>query len=136
MKQHEKFFVLHAIPAETKEELDEVKIEPLSSFISPERAIDVGIFRLRESTHANEIVKLATAYAVSSIGHPFDFSFNSQDDKNLYCTELVWRAYQAAGVQIVDSKRLISFPLLNSLIIPPSAISKDSNLVQVNIVSN
>lgn len=136
VKQHEKIFVLHAIPAETKAERDEVKIEPLSIFITPDRAIDIGVFRLRESTHTNEALKLVTAYAISSIGHPFDFSFDSQNDKHLYCTELVWKAYQVAGVQIVDPTRLISFPLLKSLIITPSAISKNSNLVQVNIVSN
>lgn len=129
--RHNHAFVLHASPAETAGEGDKVKIEPLSLFISSSRSLAVSLLRLKDSSKVRG--KLAVDYAQSRIGAPFDFSFNSNDDSGLYCTELVWRAYLATGVHIVDATRLISVPLLASNVVPPSAIYKTATFQEIEL---
>lgn len=129
--QHQHAFVLHAIPAEISGEGDKVKIEPLAMFTSSSRSLAVSVLRPRHNAQVSG--KRAVNYALSRIGTPFDFSFDSNDDSSLYCTELVWRAYEAAGVQIVDAAKLISVPLLASNIVPPSAIFKSTNFQEIRL---
>lgn len=131
MMQHNQAYVLHAIPAEAVGEGDKVKVEPLAVFISPGRSLAVAVLRLKNNAKARG--KLAVDYAQSRIGAPFDFSFDGKDENNLYCTELVWRAYEAAGVQIVNATRLISVPMLASNVVPPSAIYKTATFQEIKL---
>ena len=43
--------------------------------------------------------RAARAWAMSQIGKNYDPRF-LWDDKNLYCSELVWKAYQQAGIEL------------------------------------
>lgn len=131
MMQQNQAYVLHAIPAEVVGEGDKVKVEPLAVFISPSRSLAVTVLRLKNNAKARG--KLAVDYAKSRIGAPFDFSFDSKDESNLYCSELVWRAYESTGVQIVNATRLISVPMLASNVVPPSAIYKTATFQEIKL---
>jgi uncharacterized protein YycO len=134
VKRHHHAYVLHAIPAEASGEEDIVKVEPLTIFISSRRSIAVSVLRLKNNAKARG--KLAVDYAQSRVGAPFDFSFDGEDDSNLYCTELVWRAYEVAGVQIVNAAKLINVPMLASNVVPPSAVYKADAFQEINITVN
>lgn len=129
-------FVVHAIPAETQGEQDAVKIEPLSVFVSASRAAAIAVLRLRNGMQANYNVSEVVDYATSRVGRPFDYHFDDSEDSSLYCTELVWRAYLAAGVQIINPSELQSLPLISRRIIPPSAIWNATSLEEVNVLLN
>jgi hypothetical protein len=51
-------------------------------------------------------------------GVPFDHDFDSATPDRLYCTELVWRAYYSAGVELLPPgeamhKRILPADLLD-----------------------
>ncbi|HSL84960.1 MAG TPA: YiiX/YebB-like N1pC/P60 family cysteine hydrolase [Thermoanaerobaculia bacterium] len=92
--------VVHALPP-TDASGGGVVAEPLSEFLAPRAATAAALFRLRGRDArigrrvAREALRLAEA------GVPFDVRFDLATGDALYCTELVWRAYETAGVDLV-----------------------------------
>ena len=97
--------VVHAVPAEMIGDPAPVRAEPLAHFIDAERASTVSVRRLNHS-QANRYASLATAAAREYVQEalPFDAGFYLYSGDRLYCTELVWRAYLEAGIDLVDGK--------------------------------
>jgi len=78
--------------------------ESCESFVSPARVSAAAIYRLV----APDDRSLAAHAAVAAQGYHdasvrFDDRFDLTTANTLYCTELVWRAYLAAGVDLTDS---------------------------------
>ena len=95
--------VVHVVPAETANDLALVRVEPLVSFIGVKRASAISVRRLdhaRAGHYASRAGAAASAYARKGLS--FDGSFDLQSKERLYCTELVWRAYLEAGIDLVD----------------------------------
>lgn len=44
------------------------------------------------------------AYLISQLGKKYDRAYN-WDDKKQYCSELVWKAYDKAGIKLCDLKK-------------------------------
>lgn len=90
----------------------------------------------------NTIVKNTGVYQ----GKPYDFPFSWTDEK-IYCSELVWKLYKAADIELAPLAKLGSFDLthpvvkaklkerygdnipLNEKVVPPSALF-DSDLLE------
>lgn len=96
---HGKLVVLHAEASElTGRGL--VKSEPLEIFLSHENALAAAVYRVAAT---NTQRQKAVGYALEAYERkiPFDTAFDIGDQSRVYCTELIWRAYQAAGLNLV-----------------------------------
>ena len=94
--------VVHAVPGESDNNVDTVKSEPISAFLQPDRCANIKIVRVSCESH---IAQKAVQYALKKVGIPFDDDFNMADTTKFYCTELVWKAYLHAGIDISESRR-------------------------------
>jgi len=97
----------------------EVKMVPLEEFFEPSRAN--GHFRLKLSAAARR--KFAEA-AEERLGTPFDWKFNTDDDRQLYCTELALVALKKAAPEIALRRR-------RDNIVPPDSLSAPEIAVEL-----
>lgn len=101
--------VIHADPSRHL-----VVQEPCESFVSPARVSAAVIYRLvvpDGRSVAARAANFAQGYRDASV--PFDDRFDLTTAATLYCTELVWRAYLAAGIDLMDpsfARRKYLFP--------------------------
>lgn len=96
------WLVVHAVPGEDEPEY--LKAEPLSVFYSHERARSGAWLRVNCS---DSIARLATRYALWKVEEKvvFDNAYLLEDTTMLYCTELVWRSYRTADIDVSGGYR-------------------------------
>jgi len=94
--------VVHAVPGE--EEPEYLKAEPVACFFSAGRAKNGAWLRIRCS---DRIACEAVRYALKKVDEKvlFDNDYLLTDSSSLYCTELVWRAFNAQGVDVSAGHR-------------------------------
>jgi uncharacterized protein YycO len=83
---------------------DVVRREALADFLNPARADAFAVFRV-SADHRNQArsaTETARRYFASRLRFDPMFSLASADE--LYCSELVWRAYLAAGLDLLEGK--------------------------------
>lgn len=99
---HAEWQVIHAVPGEDEPEL--VKAEPVALFFSHERARNGAWARVDSP---DSIAQRAVQYALRKVEEKilFDNNYLLEDSTELYCTELVWRAYKAQGLDISNGNR-------------------------------
>ena len=102
VKTNNKWFVIHAVPGETDNDKDTVKIESISNYLSSDKCEAAKIYRI---TQNDSIANASAQYAMTKIGKPFDDQFDISDTSSYYCTELVWQAYLHQGIDISHGKR-------------------------------
>jgi hypothetical protein len=86
-------FVIHAEPGETSLVNDPVKKEPLRSFLQADKASHFAIYRSHLDLKSLErVVAQARIFYIRK--YRFDNSYDLLTDQDLYCTELVLKAYQ------------------------------------------
>jgi hypothetical protein len=66
------------------------------------------VLRLLEGKAFN--ILSAHSYCNKELGKKYDWFFN-WDDAEIYCSELVWKAYKAAGIEICAPRPLIDYNL-------------------------
>ncbi len=71
-----------------------------------------GTFMARrlKSALAAEKLRIARSWAEAQIGKDYDIRFLWGDDK-LYCSELVWKIYHRAGVELCEPRRFQDYKL-------------------------
>ena len=91
------------------EAVQPVGVTPLEEFM---RLGDPSAFKaLRlKSAVTPEAYRKARAWASSQIGRNYDIAFR-WDDEKLYCSELVWKVYQKAGVELCQPRRFRDYNL-------------------------
>lgn len=100
VKDGNDFKVIHTV-SQTISDFDGVQEQPLKPFInqSHRNSIIVVRFKWPEENAGARISAKAQHYLDARI--PFDNSFNIYDDKEFYCSELIWRIIQEEfGVNI------------------------------------
>ena len=116
--------VVHAVPP-TDKESGGVKADSIEDFLSERNAASWRVFRLTKND-GHQLSSAAAKYAIDAGKKKIDFdsAFDLIDDSKLYCTELVWRAYMAAGLDIVGGKfDKVQLPMLKTeLAILPSRL--------------
>ena len=125
--------VVHALPPESGLGGGVVS-SALGEFISQERATDWAVFRLAPSwpsSVAEEAARIATVMAERGLG--FDGEFDSLDEREVYCTELVWRAYREAGLDLAQGQfDEVRIPLLGKAqVILPSRLQNSPYLRRI-----
>ena len=125
-------FIIHASLGDSANAKSRVIIEPLEAFLKKEYTLAVGIYRLRRSS--SNLSKKASAIAQEYVseGILFDSDFDLKTSDKLYCTELIWRAYKKAGIDLVDNQFDHSIiPFTDKLYLLPSRLQHSRFLQEI-----
>ena len=88
---------------------------PLWAFLERDDPAKMAVRRLRDVPSREEDIQKAIDYALAQVGKPFDFTATATipwkvNEANLHCTELIWRAYKAAGIDLDFDDGLLLYP--------------------------
>lgn len=100
-RQGEKWMVLEAVQP--------VGAVPLADFLARGKIGTSRTLRLKEPLTAAALERGRT-WAAAQVGKNYDVKF-LWDDSQLYCSELVWKIYQHAGVELCQPRRFRDFRL-------------------------
>ena len=131
-KTNGEVFVIHTVPKENDSDPGFIKFESVEEFLSDGKAARIGVYRLTQSSP--DRIKIASNFAYKCYikKYCFDNNYDLVSDKQLYCTELIWKAYKRAGVDLVCSRlRNINFIITNKIMIMPSSIIESKLLEKV-----
>jgi hypothetical protein len=124
--------VIHIVPGNRAKGLDVALRESLKDFLAPTAAAAIAVYRVapqHESVVA-EAVLAASSYVERRV--PFDDEFDTNQPDALYCTELVWRAYAEAGLDLIDGKlESLTFPLARGSYVLLSSLRSSPHLHEV-----
>ena len=122
--------VVHAAPGQHLNESVPVKAEPLAVFLADDEADAITVRRLKNTEQAARASLVAYSYVQDSVF--FDASFDLRSPDRMYCTELVWRAYNAVDVDLVNNMfDRLSIPLADGMFILPSTLLDSPHLEEV-----
>lgn len=91
------------------EAVQPVKITTLENFMARADKETFKAFRLKNAITA-EAYQKASKWGKEQIGLDYDIRFG-WDDKKLYCSELVWKFYQQAGVELCELRKFRDYDL-------------------------
>ena len=91
------------------EAVQPVGILPLEEFVARSTAGGITAFRLRTPLSADSL-RNAQTWAEAQVGKDYDARFLWGDDK-LYCSELAWKFYQHAGVELCEPRHFRDYDL-------------------------
>ncbi|MCQ2254186.1 MAG: hypothetical protein MJZ29_01695 [Bacteroidaceae bacterium] len=101
-KRNGKWYIIHAVPGESDNGIDSVKMESISMFLQPDRCLGVGVKKI---DCTDSVAKAAAEYAETKVGVRFDNSYKTDDSTRYYCTELIWQAYLHQKIDISKGRR-------------------------------
>ncbi|MFW6019523.1 MAG: YiiX/YebB-like N1pC/P60 family cysteine hydrolase [Bacteroidales bacterium] len=116
-------YVIHAVPGEAeKHEPEYVKMETVKEFLDVKKSADFAVYTLKEDyrRYRQKVADKALTYVKNHV--EFDSEFNLEDESKLYCTELIWRAYNYAGINLANSIDKINSPFYKGDFIYPSTL--------------
>lgn len=118
--------VIHAVPGEPDfpGDPDRVKKEPVEVFFSHGRTKTGAVMRIDGKRESIErAVEQAERYYRS--GTPFDHQYDLRDTSKMYCTELVFRVFSDAGIDLTNNRTSrINIPGFKGDYILPGDIQK------------
>jgi hypothetical protein len=100
LRRHDEIFVIHVVTGEDGP--DVTKIESIHDYLRSDRATAAIAYRIVDENPSLVAHAVAAAGEFAERQVPFDSDFDLTSDRALYCTELVWRAYQKAGLDLID----------------------------------
>jgi len=125
-------FVIHTVPREDDADPGYIKLEPINQFLSDGKASRLAIFRLKQNF--SEKINIASSYAYNCYVNKycFDNNYDLVSDKQLYCTELIWKAYKLAGIDLVCNRlKNINIIVTSRTMIMPSSIIESKLLKKI-----
>lgn len=114
---HPNWTVIHVEPANDSGS-GRVEEVPLAVYLSAGKATAMLVLQATTS----EAAAAAITHARKQLGKPFDAQYRYSTDEALYCTELVGKAYAAAGDQIVPQGVGVEIVMLDEKLILPEAL--------------
>ncbi|MGB0991899.1 MAG: YiiX/YebB-like N1pC/P60 family cysteine hydrolase [Akkermansiaceae bacterium] len=133
------------------EAVQPVQVVPLKTFIarSPKSFYAMRVKNLADKTTRSKLAR-ARLYAEQQVGKNYDFRFQWSDSR-IYCSELVWKIYNTAGVKLCEPRKFSSYNLkhptvqriikqrygsmqnlpLNELAVAPSDLAQSALLEEV-----
>jgi len=127
-----KLFIIHTVPKENDDDPGYIKLEPIDEFLSGGKAVRVAVYRLIQNS--SEKINIASSYAYNCYIKKlcFDNNYDLVTDAQLYCTELIWKAYNRAGIDLVNNRlRNINLIITSKIMIMPSSIIESKLLKKV-----
>lgn len=117
--------VVHATPDGPPPGL--VVSDRIDEFLDADAASVAAVYRVDDSAKARGASEAASRYA--NVPVPFDAAFDLRTADQLYCTELVWRAYLAVGVDLSGGVREdLAIPLGHGPYLLPDTLLKGRQL--------
>ena len=92
-------YVVHIEPDERGD--SKVRRDPLADFLAPRKADGFAVYHVLpdDDQRARAAIQAALGYQARGVLFDRDFSLDTED--KMYCTELVWRAYLDAGLDLL-----------------------------------
>ena len=122
-------YVIHIVPDSLNSTVDYCLYQELTTFFAPKNARFGCVLRINETKkhYASKASKNAMKFYNKRI--IFDKKYNMKSDSEMYCTELVWKAYHIDSLDIIEGNYSASpIPFLTKKIILPSAFLNSSQL--------
>jgi hypothetical protein len=91
------------------EAVQPVSVATLEDFMARGRKEVFTVRRLKTAI-APDAYRKAREWAAAQVGRDYDLRFG-WDDKKLYCSELVWKIYQQAGIELCPPRRFRDYDL-------------------------
>jgi hypothetical protein len=111
--------VVHAVPDDWVE-AGGVIVEPIVTFFNPDVAVDYAVFRPLVLTARQQALVRETA--LEQLGLPFDFDMRLSDASEVYCTELVLRAFGAAEIGLGEGLREVRTVMMSEPALAPDSL--------------
>ena len=127
--------VIHAVPGDRYNELGPPTVikESLGEFFSHDGVVAISVQRISIDPDSGIAARAADA-AVSFVeqGVLFDGAFDLETTDKMYCTELVWRAYKIAGIDLIHGVfDEVRSPFLAKKVIFTSTLLQSSYFTEV-----
>lgn len=124
--------VVHVTADEPPRSPNVTRVEPLAQYLEPARASAAAVYRARAEDRRFIPGALRTADKYVQARIPFDRGMDLRSTDEMYCTELVWRAFHEAGLDLVDGKfETMTTPLLRGQFILPSTLRQSPHLEMI-----
>lgn len=122
------WYVAHAVPGENERgEPEYVKLDPIQVYYGRDRAKLGCIMRV---TDDSTVCRQATDYAQWAVGAKkvFDNNYDWEDSTELYCTEMVQRAYRHAGIDLAEDRhtRVVAALMPGTYVFPCDIVANRS----------
>ena len=92
------------------EAVQPVRITSISTFLKERAEVGPIVVRRLKTPVGAAASKRAREWAAGQIGKNYDLQFRWDDDK-LYCSELVWKLFQHAGVELCPLRHFADYKL-------------------------
>jgi hypothetical protein len=89
-----------------------VIISSISDFTESSQGGHYVVLRLKNGTINHGQL---SSYCRTELGKPYDIYFN-WDDTEIYCSELVWKAYEASNIELCKTRPLQDYDLTSPLV--------------------
>lgn len=121
--------VVHASP-----ELGKVGMQSMEDFFSFENVDYARVYRFAGDPAVAEAASLrALEYCVREI--PFDDRFDTSRKEAMYCTEVIWRAYKAAGIDLAEGNwEFARNPIVQGRVLLPYKLSLSPHLEEAFVL--
>lgn len=126
-------FVIHAVPGESESGINYIKLEEIKKFLSLQKARKAAVYRLSNPQQGSE-AGLAAERAMFYFDQKlvFDDDFDLSCENKLYCTELVWKAFLDADIDLTEGNvSVLNIPLKKGDFLLPSIFLKSSLLKKI-----
>ncbi len=108
-------WVIHTVPPDASGTGGGAIMEPIVDFLAPDKASAAALYRPSTPPTGTAASAARTAQKFAQAHVAFDSAFNLKDHRELYCTELVWRAYLTAGIDLAGSEPIQKYLLPSHL---------------------
>ena len=125
-------YVIHTVPDELESSIDYIKMEKIEEFFNSEKASKGSVLRTKTEYISFALLAAQKAKCFYDRKIIFDDAFDLKTEDKLYCTELVWKAYQENGVDLVQGKfDKLFLPISKGDMIFPSSLLKSHYLNEI-----
>lgn len=119
-------FVIHAEPPTRFNNYDRVRRERVKDFLEHRKSGQYAVFRISDSSLVNQDSVISFVYDCYYRQLQFDDEYDINDSNKLYCSELVWKAYNYGGLDLlVNGMDKIKIFNMDVSIILPSSLKRN-----------
>lgn len=113
-------YVIHAVPNKSNYILK----EKFSTFTNSKKCSKYAVYRAKLNT--NTLNKIADeAQSFYNLKYTFDNAYDLKSNSELYCSELVYKAFKKAGVELQLSTKELNYILGKHAVLFPSEFTKN-----------
>ena len=110
--------VIHAVPSGNQN----ISKEPVEVFLQKENCSKFAVYRAKLSLIELDKIKEIT-YGFYNNHYVFDNNYDLSTDTELYCTELIYKAFSHAGINLMVPYKNLDYIVGNQTVIMPSALT-------------